>query len=122
MVGNEFGMGEGRKYRERKREIDPEKCRERWRERERDRYIESAIVREAFRVTPSVTKVDSLLRATIFCHKNADFSESLNSFHYGAIFLPSLDQDLSRNTFVVSAYALKKNLSWRISLVMTPKF
>ena len=39
-------------------------------------------------------------------HKNEDFSESVNSFDLGAIFLPSLGQDLSRNAVVVSIYAL----------------
>ena len=40
-----------------------------------------------------------------FEHKNQDFSKSVNSFHSGAIFPPSLGQDLSRNAFVVSVYA-----------------
>ena len=38
--------------------------------------------------------------------KNEDISGSVNSFDFGAIFLPRLGQDLSRNAFVVSGYAL----------------
>ena len=38
--------------------------------------------------------------------KNEDISKSVNSIHRGAIFLPRSGQDLSRNTFVVSVYAL----------------
>ena len=37
--------------------------------------------------------------------KNEDFSKSVSSFDTGAIFLPSLGQDLSRNRSVVSGYA-----------------
>ena len=37
--------------------------------------------------------------------KNEDFSESVNSFDLGAIFLPSSGQELSKNVFVVSVYA-----------------
>ena len=37
--------------------------------------------------------------------KNEDFSKSVNSFEMGAIFLDSLDHDLSRNTSVVSVCA-----------------
>ena len=41
-------------------------------------------------------------------------TKSVSSFRSGAIFQPSSCQDLSRNTFVVSAYAFYKNLYWRI--------
>ena len=37
--------------------------------------------------------------------QNEDFSESVNSFDFGAIFLPRSGQELSRNVFVVSVYA-----------------
>ena len=37
--------------------------------------------------------------------KNEDFSESMNSFDFGAIFLPRSGQELSRNVFVVFVYA-----------------
>ena len=37
-----------------------------------------------------------------FGHKNEDISESASSFASGAIFLPSLGHDLSRNAFVAS--------------------
>ena len=53
-------------------------------------------------------------------HKNEDISESVNSIHSGAIFLPRLGQDLSRNVPVVSVYALYKKLYGRISFFMTP--
>ena len=43
--------------------------------------------------------------------KNEDISESVNSFDTGAIFLPPLGQDLSRNAFVVSVYAFEKKFS-----------
>ena len=39
-------------------------------------------------------------------HKNEDFSKSVSSFGLGPIFVPRLGQDLSRNAFVVSVYAL----------------
>ena len=38
--------------------------------------------------------------------KNKDCSKSVNSFDTGAIFLPRLGHDLSRNTAGVSVYAL----------------
>ena len=47
-------------------------------------------------------------------HKSEDISESVNSFHSGAIFLPSLGHKLSRNAFVVSIL-----FSERISLIRT---
>ena len=53
--------------------------------------------------------------------KNEDFSESLNSFDFGAIFLPRSGQDLSRNGFVVSVYAFERNPSWRIGFFLRPK-
>ena len=37
--------------------------------------------------------------------KNEDFSKSVSSIDSGAIFLPRLGQDLSRNAVVVSVYA-----------------
>ena len=37
--------------------------------------------------------------------KNEDCSRSVNSFDFGAIFPPSLGQDLCRNAFVMSIYA-----------------
>ena len=40
--------------------------------------------------------------------KNEDISGSVNSFDFGAIFLPRLGQDLSRNEVVVSVYASGK--------------
>ena len=49
----------------------------------------------------AVTTVDGLPRVTI-----QDISESVNSIESGAIFPPRLGQDLSRNVFVVSVYAL----------------
>ena len=53
--------------------------------------------------------------------KNEDISESVNSIDSGAIPLPRSGQELSRNAIVVSVYAFKKNLSWRIGFCMTPK-
>ena len=52
--------------------------------------------------------VDGLPRApsVIFGDKNGNISESVNSFYMGAIFLPRLGHELSRNGFVVSVYAL----------------
>ena len=47
-------------------------------------------------------------------HKNEDFSESVCSFHSGAIFLSSVKQKLSNDALVVSI-----PLSERISLVST---
>ena len=38
--------------------------------------------------------------------KNEDFSESVNSFAMGAIFLPRSDQELSNGIGPVSVYAL----------------
>ena len=46
---------------------------------------------------PKVVKLD---------HKNEDISESVNSIDSGAIFPSRSGQDLSRNAFVVSVYAL----------------
>ena len=37
--------------------------------------------------------------------KNEDLSKSVNSFDFGAIFLPRLGQDLSRNVGLMSVYA-----------------
>ena len=45
----------------------------------------------------------------------------MSSIDSGAIFLPSLGQDLSRNAFAVSVYALERNPSCRIGSVMPPK-
>ena len=53
--------------------------------------------------------------------KNEDISTSVSSIDSGAIFLPRSGQELSRNVFVVSVYAFKKNLSWRTGFRMTPK-
>ena len=39
-------------------------------------------------------------------HKNEDISKSVNSIDSGAIFPPSLGQDLSRNAVGMSVYAL----------------
>ena len=39
-------------------------------------------------------------------HKKEDISESVNSFDSGAIFPSRSGQDISRNVFVVSIYAL----------------
>ena len=47
-------------------------------------------------------------------HKNEDISEYVNSFDAGTIFPDRLGHKLSRNGFVVSVYALEKNLCWRI--------
>ena len=53
--------------------------------------------------------------------KNEDFSESLNSFDFGAIFPPRSGQDLSRNGFVVSIYAFERNPYGRIGFFLTPQ-
>ena len=53
--------------------------------------------------------------------KNADFSESLNSFDFGAIFPPRSGQDLSRNVFVVSVYAFERISYCGIGFYFTPK-
>ena len=53
--------------------------------------------------------------------KNEDISGSVNSFDFGAIFLPRSGQDLSRNGFVVSVHAFEKKLYWRIGSGMTPQ-
>ena len=45
--------------------------------------------------------------------KNDHGSKSVNSFESGLIFVPSLRQDLSRNVFAVSGYALWKKILWR---------
>ena len=37
--------------------------------------------------------------------KNEDISDFVSSIDFGAIFLPRLGQDLSRNAFAVSGYA-----------------
>ena len=47
-------------------------------------------------------------------HKSEDFSESVNSFHSGAIFLPPLGHKTSRNAFVGSIL-----FPGRISLIPT---
>ena len=39
-------------------------------------------------------------------HKNEDFSESVSSFDFGAIFQTRLGHELSRNVFGVFVYAL----------------
>ena len=54
-------------------------------------------------------------------HKNEDFSKSVNSFDFGAIFRPRSGHDLSRNVGLMSIYAFLKNPSWRIGSVMGPK-
>ena len=43
-------------------------------------------------------------------HKNEDFSESVSSFDFGAIFLCRLGHELSRNGIVVSIASFYKNL------------
>ena len=53
--------------------------------------------------------------------KNEDFSESLNSFDFGAIFLPRSGQDLSRNAFVVSILFPERISYWRIGFGLDPK-
>ena len=52
-----------------------------------------------------------------------DFSKSVNSFDTGPIFPArlGLGYQLSRNVGLMSIYALLKNPSWRIGLVMLPK-
>ena len=45
----------------------------------------------------------------------------MNSFESGVIYPASLGQDLSRNSFVVSVYALGKNLYRGIGFCMTPQ-
>ena len=45
----------------------------------------------------------------------------MNSFDSGPIFVPSLNQDLSRNAFVVSVYAFEKKFDRRKGFCMTPK-
>ena len=46
----------------------------------------------------------------------------MNSIDSGAIFLPRLGQDLSRNGFVVFAYALYRNPFWRTGRRGGPHF
>ena len=53
--------------------------------------------------------------------KNEDCSKSVSSFDSGAIFRPSLGQDLSRNVFVVSIYAFEKNSYGRMCSGMSAK-
>ena len=55
-----------------------------------------------------------------FDQKNGHSSKSVNSFGAGLIFLDSLGQDLSRNAFVVSAYAFEKKFDRRKGFCMTP--
>ena len=52
--------------------------------------------------------------------KSEDFSGSVNSFDFGPIFPGSLGHAISRNAFVVSVYALQKNLYTRVGFFMTP--
>ena len=81
-------------------------------------------MREAFRVTLAVTKVDSLLRARSFgliVQKNDHSSKSVNSFDTGPIFFDSLGEELSRNVFVVSVYAFGKKLPIAKDFLVTPK-
>ena len=51
--------------------------------------------------------------------KNEDISKSVGSIDSGAISLPSSGQELSRNVFVVSVYAFKKDSSIGIGFCMT---
>ena len=44
-------------------------------------------------------------------YKNEDISKSVNSIDFGAIFPLRSSHDISRNTFVVSVYALSENPS-----------
>ena len=53
--------------------------------------------------------------------KNEDISESVSSIDSGAIFPYRSAQELSRNVFVVSVYAFKKDSSIRIGFCLTPK-
>ena len=43
-----------------------------------------------------------MVKAARSADKSEDFSESVNSFHSGAISLPSSSHETSRNTFVAS--------------------
>ena len=54
-------------------------------------------------------------------HKSEDISGSVNRFDAGAIFLPRLDQELSRNAFVVSILFPERISLWSIDFFMTPK-
>ena len=54
-------------------------------------------------------------------HKNKDISESMNSFRSGAIFLSSLGQELSRNTFVVRIAFPERNSYCRKDFCMHQK-
>ena len=54
-------------------------------------------------------------------HKNEDISESVNSIDRGAIYLPRLGQDLSRNVFVVSILSFWGKLHGRIGFVHDTK-
>ena len=56
-----------------------------------------------------------------FDQKNVHSSKSVNSFDTGPFFLHSLDQDLSRNVFVVSVYAFQKKFDRRKGFYMAPK-
>ena len=47
-------------------------------------------------------------------HKNEEFSESVISFDFGAIFRTRPGHELSRNGIVVSIASFEKNLYWRI--------
>ena len=53
--------------------------------------------------------------------KNDDFSKSVNSFEMGPFFLDSLVEELSRNVFVVSVYALEEKMSRSKDFLVTPK-
>ena len=53
--------------------------------------------------------------------KNEDISKSVSSIDFGAIFLPRLGHDVSRNVLVVSVYAFQRNPSWRIGFFMIPE-
>ena len=53
--------------------------------------------------------------------KIEDISKSVSSIDPGTIFQPRSGQELSRNVFVVSVYAFKKNSSIGIGFCMIPK-
>ena len=56
-----------------------------------------------------------------FDHKNEDFSESVNSFHPGAISQSSLGHQLSSDAFAVSILSSERISYWRTCSGMTPK-
>ena len=53
--------------------------------------------------------------------ENEDCSKSVNSFDPGAIFLPPLGQDISRNAFVASILSFWKKLHREIGPGHDPK-